>query len=522
MKSRKPIESFAPHEIQRFILPITLSSIVIMSGLIAGSLPSRSFRLGLVFYSLFLIVCTIINHIVLVHTTNFRATYGWPNAIFSGIGLGLLPYFLPTDLHEVTHILIPFGVIAVAILSGRAYGYTTLLGALAVGAPFGIYMLSEAVNLLHFGMPFIISFIFLEVVLQIKNTTQLHIHRLQTINNVSRQFMLSLDTQQTLALLDTTIQETLEADTYFIGLLREDEIHLDLFYDDGQYFNGARIPLRGTLSGWVIENQRELFMPDLRKDVELEGIGTITIGGERSNLSWMGVPLTAPNIRGVISLGSYQPNAFDAADLELLASLAQHITLALDNTIHHAQVEEQARLDSLTSVYNHGYFLKKLAEHAQESAAANVPLSLIMMDIDFFKQYNDTYGHLVGDRVLKTLCAAIKHHIKHSDAVGRWGGEEFVVSLPGATGLQALQVAERIGQTMAALKIEDREERTIPVPTVSQGIAVYPIEADEIYRLIDLADRRLYSAKARGRNQIEPSISHWEEVIGKQHDIPQT
>jgi diguanylate cyclase (GGDEF)-like protein len=135
-----------------------------------------------------------------------------------------------------------------------------------------------------------------------------------------------------------------------------------------------------------------------------------------------------------------------------------------------------------------------------------------MLDIDFFKQFNDTYGHLVGDRILKTLCTAIKHHIKHTDAVGRWGGEEFIISLPGAGGTQALQVAERIGQTMAALRIEDRDQKTIPVPTVSQGIALYPSEADEIYRLIDLADRRLYVAKVRGRNQIEPDARHWESL----------
>jgi len=133
-----------------------------------------------------------------------------------------------------------------------------------------------------------------------------------------------------------------------------------------------------------------------------------------------------------------------------------------------------------------------------------------MLDIDFFKQYNDTYGHLVGDRILKTLCTAIKHHIKQSDAVGRWGGEEFVISLPGATGEQAMQVAERIGQTMAALRVEDRGQWSIPVPTVSQGIAIYPHEEDEIYHLIDLADRRLYIAKVRGRNQIEPEKNYWQ------------
>jgi diguanylate cyclase (GGDEF)-like protein len=165
----------------------------------------------------------------------------------------------------------------------------------------------------------------------------------------------------------------------------------------------------------------------------------------------------------------------------------------------------------MTAVYNHGYFLKMLARQAMECSTNHQPLSLIMLDVDFFKQYNDAYGHLVGDRILRTLCAAIKHHIKESDAVGRWGGEEFIISLPGADGAQARHVAERIGQTMATLRVQDRDQRTIPVPTVSQGIAIYPVEANEIYRLIDLADRRLYIAKDRGRNQIEPEISYWEK-----------
>jgi diguanylate cyclase (GGDEF)-like protein len=172
-------------------------------------------------------------------------------------------------------------------------------------------------------------------------------------------------------------------------------------------------------------------------------------------------------------------------------------------------VEEQARLDSLTGVYNHGYFLRRLSEQAEESLQANIPLSLIMLDIDYFKQYNDTYGHLVGDEVLNTLCTSIKQHIKQNDAVGRWGGEEFIVFLDNATGDQAVQVAKRIGETMATLHVDDRDGKAIPVPTFSQGIAVFPEEADDIYRLIDLADRRLYIAKVRGRNQIEPQAGFW-------------
>ena len=510
MKSRKPSGSFAPHEVQRFILPITFSSIAIMVGLILEDIFSgTSINLGRVIFGLMIVSGTVINHLVIARTSDFRESYGWLNAILSGIGLGLLTYVLPEHLNEAAHILIPFGVIAVAIISGRPYAYVTLLLTLVLNLPRFFGVNSPPGTILDFGMPFIISLIMMEAVVHIKDTTQQHIHRLETINTVSRQIMLSLDPEQTLSLLDKTIQQALEADTYFIGVVRDDEIQLDLFYDDGQYYNGARVPLAGTLSGWVIRNQKELFLPDLREEVELEGVGIFVIGKERTSLSWMGVPLTAPNVTGVIALGSYQPNAFDSADMQLLSNLAQHITVALDNTIRHAQVEEQARLDSLTGVFNHGYFLKKLGQQASESVASGMPLSLIMLDIDFFKQYNDTYGHLVGDRILRTLCTAIRHHIKQTDSVGRWGGEEFIISLPGATGEQATQVAERIGQTMAVLRVEDREQRTIPVPTVSQGIALFPIEADEIYRLIDLADRRLYIAKERGRNQVEPDLGHW-------------
>lgn len=432
--------------------------------------------------------------------------------MISGTGLGILVYILPFHLKELIHIFIVFGAIVTAIISGRYHTYIYLLIVMIVSIFGYLPDTLNAQNFLEYITPFVISIIAVETYLRIKDTAQQHIQRLETINTVSRQLMQSLDTDQVLALLNATILDTIEADTYFIGMLKGEELQLDLFYDDGEFYNGLRVPLEGTLASWVINNQKPLFLPDLRDDVQLDGVKVRIIGKEKTSLSWIGVPLNTANITGVMALASYKPNAFDLADLELLSSLAQHVTLALDNTIRHAQVEEQARLDSLTGVYNHGYFLKRLAEQAKETTTAKTPLSLIMLDIDYFKQYNDTYGHLVGDQILNSLCSAIKQHIKQGDAVGRWGGEEFIISLPNATGEQATQVAKRISETMAGLRVEDREHRTVPVPTVSQGIGMFPSEADEIYRLIDLADRRLYVAKERGRNQIEPDASHWSKI----------
>ena len=198
--------------------------------------------------------------------------------------------------------------------------------------------------------------------------------------------------------------------------------------------------------------------------------------------------------------------------MELLSNLAQHAALALDNTVHHKQVEEQSRLDSLTGTYNHRYFLKALQDHIDQASSNGQVISLIMLDIDFFKQYNDSYGHQVGDAILTKLCETIQQYIKRTDFVGRWGGEEFAIALPGAKGDEAHQVAGRIQKSMQNMTIIDPKQVTIPAPTVSQGISVFPDEATEINRFIYLADQRLYVAKGLGRNQIEPDLSHWKDI----------
>src|SRR5687768_9871208 len=237
MRSKKPISSFAPHEVQRFILPITFASI----GIIAGILLEDIFYNGLpafplVAYGSIVIIYTLVNNALIVRTSNFRETYGWFNSILTGVGLGLLPYFLPDHWVEAAHILIILGVVAVATVSGRLYAYISLVAILMVSLPHEFLHLSGLANLLFYTTPFITSMIVVEVIIGIQETTQQHIHQLETINRASRQIMLSLETEKTLALINTTMQDALEADTYFVGIVRDHEIHLDLFYDDGEYF----------------------------------------------------------------------------------------------------------------------------------------------------------------------------------------------------------------------------------------------------------------------------------------------
>ena len=507
MRFKKNITSFAPQEIRQFIMPLTLTTLLIIAGLTVDSIfvhPISGTHLTL--YGIFGIVYIFAADFIVARAILRREIYNWVNSILSGIGVGILFLFIPDRLHITAAILIILSVLVITTISGRYHAYATLLGIMVISLPYKLSSFTTTESILEYFMPIFISVIVMETILRIKGTTQRHIHRLETINKVSRQIMQSLKTEQMIALLNATIQDALIADTYFIGTLKGDQVDLNLFYDDGEYYQDVHLPLEGTLSGWVIKNQKELFLPDLREEVELKDITKHVQGKDKTNLSWIGVPLKGEFTTGVIALGSYRPNAFDRADLELLSSLAQHVTLALDNTLRHAQVEEQTRLDSMTGVFNHGYFLKRLTEQAEGAALTNSPLGLIMLDVDYFKQFNDTYGHLVGDRILSSLCETIKRHIKQTDAVGRWGGEEFIISLPGANRDQTLDVARRIGETMSNLSVKDRDQKDIPAPTVSQGIAVFPYEANDIYRLIDLADQRLYIAKGQGRNQIEFAV----------------
>jgi len=103
----------------------------------------------------------------------------------------------------------------------------------------------------------------------------------------------------------------------------------------------------------------------LRQSIELDDVENIIIGKNKPTLSWMGVPMRGAHVNGIMAISSYHPNAFDRSDLEMLYNIAQRAAMALDNTYHHALVQQQARLDSLTHVYNHGYFIKIMQEQAQ-------------------------------------------------------------------------------------------------------------------------------------------------------------
>lgn len=169
--------------------------------------------------------------------------------------------------------------------------------------------------------------------------------------------------------------------------------------------------------------------------------------------------------------------------------------------IFHKELYKMAVIDPVTNIYNKRFFQERLREELSHARRAKAPLSLIMIDIDHFKQVNDTYGHLAGDMILHQVAELLKHVIRQEDILARYGGEEFGVILRGSGEATAVVLAERMRQMVGTATITF-EKHTIPV-TISLGVAALDREHDypESDAFIQAADACLYQSKQQGRNR---------------------
>ncbi|NTW70917.1 MAG: GGDEF domain-containing protein [Eubacteriaceae bacterium] len=210
-------------------------------------------------------------------------------------------------------------------------------------------------------------------------------------------------------------------------------------------------------------------------------------------------PIVYKNILlGVIILVS--TSSFSSSALNKLSIFSQEISLAFRNAITHNQMQLLAALDALTGLYNRRFGALRIQEEFSRAIRANTPLSILIFDIDHFKNVNDTYGHIVGDKVLVSIAKIALASIREGDVLVRYGGEEFLCVLPGANQSDANIIAERI-RIIVMNNIVKHAEQDIRV-TISIGVASYPhnniADSDQ---LIKLADDAMYVAKNTGRNR---------------------
>ncbi|MBQ2872117.1 GGDEF domain-containing protein, partial [bacterium] len=178
-----------------------------------------------------------------------------------------------------------------------------------------------------------------------------------------------------------------------------------------------------------------------------------------------------------------------------MEALANQAAIAIDN----AKLYELATKDGLTKLYTHRHFFTLLDTEIKRAARYNHVMSVVMMDIDNFKSINDTYGHAVGDKVLREVASVIAKTVRKIDMPARYGGEEFAVILPETKGEDATIIAHRLRRKVEAINLTLNDGTVVKV-TVSVGIAAFPDAAEDELTLMDFADKALYESKHHGKN----------------------
>lgn len=217
----------------------------------------------------------------------------------------------------------------------------------------------------------------------------------------------------------------------------------------------------------------------------------------------MVAPIISNNrVKGLIAVGQkINKERFSQSEKELFSLLVHFISVAFSNSILYQEMEQISVTDGLTGLFNYRYFTKRLEDEMLRSKRYHHSLSLVLFDVDFFKNYNDKLGHLAGDAALKSVAAILKSTIRKSDVPVRYGGEEFCVVLPEEDMKSAWEFAERLRKEIESYHFEREEVQPGGTLTVSLGVASYPEHADSSRRLIDMADTALYKAKNMGRNK---------------------
>jgi diguanylate cyclase (GGDEF)-like protein len=264
----------------------------------------------------------------------------------------------------------------------------------------------------------------------------------------------------------------------------------------------VEVPLGEGISGWVAREGRPLLIEDVRR----HPMGRRAAREDADSNSLLCVPLKIKDrVLGVLNVNNKRNGQpFTSSDLKVLQSLSHLAAIAIEN----ARTYQNAITDRLTRLYNYGYFKEQLEKKVEEHRLRRQPLSLLMFDIDHFKNFNDVNGHELANVVLVGVASICLNSCRQKgdrvpDLVARYGGEEFMIMLCGVDKEDAGLTAERIRARVESEHFQGGENQPLGRVTISMGVASFPQDAETSDELIVKADQALYRAKRAGRNNVQ-------------------
>ncbi len=312
----------------------------------------------------------------------------------------------------------------------------------------------------------------------------------------------TFDLNEILKSFKSLFQKKIKVDHFGIFLLDESLSTLTLSTFFGLLKNGNSqfsFKFGEDIFGKALEFEQTIYVPDISASSEFQ-----FYGGEPKAGSFIAAPilLRKNHPLGVFSLYRNETNGFHNEERYFFKKIALEIAKVLDKSLLFQHTKELSITDDLTGLYNRRYFNQRFDREVLRAKRYRRPLSILMVDIDYFKNYNDINGHLLGDDVLKKVAYLVESNLRKADIVARYGGEEFVILLPEIDKVHADQVAEKLRRTIELRHFPKEQYQPNKNLTISLGLATLPDDSTNSRELIEFADRALYRAKAEGRNRV--------------------
>jgi len=271
---------------------------------------------------------------------------------------------------------------------------------------------------------------------------------------------------------------------------------------DPSLINRVRFRVGEGLAGWAALEGKAVIVPD----VSLEPRFKESVLGGPKIVSMACIPLISEGrVVGVLTVASSTPRQFTDDDTKMLYIIGSRAAVAIENARLHEATKKLAIMDGVTACYNHRYMQESLASEVQKSMKSGREVSLVMADLDRFKDYNDAFGHPAGDVLLQKVSQFLAAGVRLESIVARYGGDEFALILPGVGSVEAADVAERLRAGLERERFPGAEESHTVSITASFGVATCPSNATTRPSLVEAADVALYMAKRSGGNAVAVS-----------------
>lgn len=316
-----------------------------------------------------------------------------------------------------------------------------------------------------------------------------------TLQQISQAIATILDIEKLLKFVNDVIIGVLGVSYSTIAILDKEDNEMKVEVTN-IFSESALKTLKENINCEVLSDVTKKGKPVLNNNVTEEEYPFVK---GRNVHSLLCIPLSSKNENyGLVLVEQEREDAFEDEHLKFLSAIGNQVSVALENVGLYEKMQRMATTDELTKLYNRLYFNEMLSKQMADADQQKYPMSVAIFDIDHFKKFNDTYGHLFGDLVLKTIAKLAKDNIREQDLVARFGGEEFVIVMPNTTVDEAYKLIEDLREKIARCHV--KEGSISASVTASFGISCYPEHGTNEAEILSAADNALYKAKTEGRN----------------------